>query len=108
MSKAGVSLSGEAVPVGGAVLDWFGGDRGAALALAIRGGEDYELLFTMSGKNEAALGDVESEMGLKLTAIGRIASKKTGFVLAADGAETEIERGGFDHFKSPVEESKEV
>jgi thiamine-monophosphate kinase len=108
MSKAGVTLSGEAVPVGEGVVGWFGGDRGAALALAIRGGEDYELLFTVNEKYKDALGVVEAETGLKLTAIGRIASKKTGFVLASDGAETEIERGGYDHFKSPAQESKEV
>ncbi len=108
MSKAGVSLSGEAVPVGEGVLDWFGGDREAALALAIKGGEDYELLFTVSEKCEETLGEVAAEVGLSLTAIGEIASRKTGFVLAADGVKTEVERGGFDHFKSPAEESKEV
>lgn len=108
MSKAGVLLTGEAVPVGRGVLDWFGGDRGAALALAIKGGEDYELLFTVSEKCEDALGEVAAATGLNLTAIGKIASRKTGFVLAADGVKTEVERGGFDHFKSPAEESKEV
>ncbi len=108
MSKGGVSLCGEAVPVGGGVLDLVGGDRGAALALAIKGGEDYELLFTVDGKRAEALDEVAAEIGLGLTAIGKIASKKTGFVLAADGVESEIGRGGFDHFKSPAEESKEV
>ena len=108
MSKAGVSLSGEAVPVGGGVLELTGGNRAAALELAMRGGEDYELLFTVSGKRAEALEDVAAEVGLDLTAIGKIASNKRGFVLAADGVETEVERGGFDHFKSPAEESKEV
>ena len=108
MSKAGVSLSGEAVPVGEGVLDWFDGDRGSALALAIRGGEDYELLLTVNEKYEDALSEVEKETGLKLTAIGRIASKKAGFVLDTDGAQTEIERGGFDHFKSLADGRKEV
>jgi thiamine-monophosphate kinase len=108
MSKAGVALSGESVPVGEGVLGWCEGDRAAALALAIRGGEDYELLFTVNEKYEDALSEVGAEIGLKLTAIGKIASKKAGFVLAAEGAETEIERGGFDHLKGPAEESKEV
>lgn len=108
MSRAGVSLDAGAIPVGRGALDWFGGDRQEALSLAIRGGEDYELLFTVNEKFEGALGDVESDVGLKLTPIGKIASKRTGFVLAADGVVTEIGRGGFDHFKSPAEESKEV
>lgn len=103
MSKAGVSLAAEAIPVSAGVLDWCGGDRGAALALAIEGGEDYELLFTVNEKHAEALEGVAAETGLDLTAIGKIASKKTGFVLAADGVETAVERGGFDHFKSPAE-----
>lgn len=108
MSNAGVSLSGESIPVGGGVLELAGGDVAAALAIAIRGGEDYELLLTVSEKHAERLGEVAEEIGLDLTAIGKIASKKTGFVLAADGVETEVERGGFDHFRSPAEESKEV
>lgn len=108
MSKAGVSLSGEAVPVGEGVLRWFDGDRGSALALAIRGGEDYELLFTVKEKYEDALAEVEKETGLKLTAIGRIASKKAGFVLEAEGEQTELKPGGFDHFKGLADDRKEV
>jgi thiamine-monophosphate kinase len=108
MSKVGVSLSGEAIPVGRGVLDLAGGDRATALALAMRGGEDYELLFTVSEKHADGLGEVAAEIGLDLTAIGRIASKKEGFVLAEGGVEAEVERGGFDHFRSPPAESKEV
>ena len=62
----------------------------------------------MNEKYEDALSEVEKETGLKLTAIGRIASKKAGFVLDTDGAQTEIERGGFDHFKSLADGRKEV
>jgi thiamine-monophosphate kinase len=108
MSKAGVSLKAEAIPVSEGVLDWHGGDRGAALAMAIKGGEDYELLLTVNEQSAEALDEVAAETGLDLTAIGKIASKKKGFVLATDGVEAEIERGGFDHFKSPADESKEV
>ncbi len=108
MSKAGVSLDAGAIPVGQGVLDWFGGDWQEALSLAIKGGEDYELLFTVNEKFVGALGDVETDIGLKLTSVGKIASKKRGFVLASDGAETEVERDGFDHFKSLADEPKEV
>lgn len=108
MSKAGVSLEGGAVPVADGVLGLVGGKREAALSLAIRGGEDYELLFTVNEKSEDMLAEVGSQIGLGLTPIGRIASKKRGFVLASDGVEKEVGRGGFDHFKSLAEESREV
>ena len=108
MSKVGVSLRGEAVPVGDGALSLFGGDRGAALSLAVRGGEDYELLFTVSGKDEEMLAEVADSSGLSLTPIGEIASKKRGFVMVAGGAEREVGRAGFDHFRSPPEEFKEV
>lgn len=108
MSKAGVSLDAGAIPVGQGVLDWFGGDWQEALSLAIKGGEDYELLFTVNERFGEALCDVEVDIGLKLTPIGKIASKKKGFVLTTNGAEAEVEHDGFDHFKSLGDDSKEV
>jgi thiamine-monophosphate kinase len=108
MSKAGALLAEEAIPVGEGALDWFGGDRGEALSFAVAGGEDYELLFTIAGKREDELSRVESGIGLRLTAIGRITSKKTGLTLTGDGVGRRIEHDGFDHFKSSAGEPKEV
>jgi thiamine-monophosphate kinase len=108
MSKAGARLDAEAVPLGDGVLGRFGGDRGAAVAFALAGGEDYELLFTVGEGYEAALEEVGAAAGVRLTAVGRIASKKTGLMLVSGGAESAIERGGFDHFKRLAGESKEV
>ncbi len=108
MSKAGASLNAEAVPVGEGVVDWFEGDRESALEFAVRGGEDYELLFTMSGRHGDALADAAARTGLEMTAIGRITPREAGFVLAAAGAETRVGRGGFDHLKGLREHRKEV
>jgi thiamine-monophosphate kinase len=44
------------------------------LQLSLGGGEDYELLFTMSGKRPSAA-SLESRLGIAVTAIGRITER---------------------------------
>jgi thiamine-monophosphate kinase len=101
-SGVGAVLDAESIPIGRCVLDYFQGDREEALSEAMGGGEDYELLFTISNRYEDQLADVARGLGIGLTPIGRITAKGTGVRLAGDGAERELGRSGFDHF-GPVE-----
>ncbi len=74
-----------------AVADRF---EAEAPVLALFGGEDYELLFTMS---EARLEKLERQ-GL-FTPIGRVTAPGEGVVVqTGDGDEIPLEAGGFDHF----------
>ena len=63
------------------------------LALALAGGEDYELLFTLRGPAASAAG-LTRRLGLAVTEIGRIESGKP----AVHGLPRALGAGGFTHF----------
>jgi thiamine-monophosphate kinase len=99
-SNVGALLESQDIPVGAGVMEFFGGNREEALSQAMTGGEDYELLFTINSRFEATLAEVSAKTDLRLTPIGRITAKGAGVRLAEGDEEREIDRGGFDHFKS--------
>jgi thiamine-monophosphate kinase len=99
-SKVGAVLDEDAVPVAPGVLEYFGGRTDEALAMALSGGEEYELLFTMSGRLEGRLPELADKLGVGLTRIGKIVSKASGARLAGAGGEKDLQPGGFDHFRS--------
>ena len=68
--------------------------RGATLAQALHGGEDYELLFTLPARRSAP----EKFEGLRLTRIGTMRKGHAGEV-RMDGAV--LEPRGYDHFRKP-------
>jgi thiamine-monophosphate kinase len=66
---------------------------------ALAGGDDYELCFTAAPARREALADTGVRLGVPVTRIGRIEPGSGVAVLDAAGAQLEIERGGFDHFR---------
>ena len=101
-SKVGSLLEAERIPVGQGVRDLFEGNEAEALSHALRGGEDYELLFTVSSRQESKLAEVSDSLGIGLTTIGRITAKGAGVRLASKDGERELDPAGFDHFKPRV------
>ena len=76
------------------------------LALALHGGEDYELLFCVrpGAPSAAALG---RQLGVRLTEVGGVARGRGVRTLAASGEARVVRGQGFDHFKTtsaPAEE----
>ncbi len=71
--------------------------RRRAVGLALSGGEDYELLFTVSSSRERTLA-VATRRDHPIRRIGRIVHGSGVKVLDADGHELSIAGGGFDHF----------
>lgn len=69
------------------------------LALAVSGGEDYELCFTIAPERaEAAAVAVEQATGTRVQAVGEITAE--GLVLRQDGDERALPAGGWDHFRA--------
>ena len=70
----------------------------ASLDMALNGGEDYELLFT--GKDEV-VSKVVTRLGPSAAVIGRIVAEHPGEVQVLDerGAERQLARHGWNHFK---------
>ena len=64
--------------------------------VALSGGEDYELLFTINQRDFNKIKDVPG-----LTIIGKIgSSKKTNKVILSNGDEIDLEKIGWDHFSA--------
>ncbi|AJE04445.1 thiamine-phosphate kinase [Geobacter pickeringii] len=66
--------------------------------LALTGGEDYELLFSVRAEREHEVAAVLRGTGTTATAIGSITAGSGVTVVAADGAELALPRGGYNHF----------
>lgn len=98
-SGVGLRLYAERLPIGSAcakVAQRLSLDR---VDLALRGGEDYELLVAVRpGAAKRVAEAVRHETGTALTAVGEVVEAEGGAVLVgADGSETPLE-GAFEHF----------
>ena len=91
-SKVALDLDGGALPTSAALVTAYPEARARARAAAT-GGEDYELLFTVSATREAAVRRLGRRLRLELTAIGAV---RRGSGVHLRGAGTAPVRG-FDH-----------
>ncbi|HEY0836767.1 MAG TPA: AIR synthase-related protein, partial [Azospirillum sp.] len=87
------------VPLSVAARAVVGGDAGR-LALALTGGDDYELLFTAPAERRDALAAVAAETGVPITEIGRLEAGEAGAVRVLDdsGAALALPARGWTHF----------
>ncbi|MGH2773113.1 MAG: thiamine-phosphate kinase [Actinomycetota bacterium] len=96
-SEVGVVVEASALPM--VDLSGLGIDRGA-LQLALGGGEDYELCFTIaSGRFEAASAAVTAATGTPVSRIGEIVEDTRGRVLLIEGDEEPLVAPGWDHLR---------
>ena len=101
LAASGVAarLSEGDVPVAAAVRALFPGEWAD---LALRGGEDYELLFTAPHRSWGAIEKGINEAGGTATAIGEVLALLPGTpsieLTRLDGAREVISPGAFDHF----------
>jgi len=88
-SGVGIEIDCAAIPVHPAAVELLG--SGAALDLALGGGEDFELALVGEASQLAALGD-------QVTTIGRVVEEHSGETIAldADGAPYRPARRGWD------------
>ena len=93
-SRVSARIEADRVPVLPAVRANFG-DK--AMALALSGGEDYELLFT-AGQNVMAR--VKEAAPCPITVIGEITAGEPGEITITDkqGNPFEMDKAGWDHF----------
>ncbi|WP_298434356.1 thiamine-phosphate kinase [Geobacter sp.] len=77
-----------------------GGETPDPQLLALAGGEDYELLFAVSAEREGEVASVLRGTGTTATAIGSFTAGSGATVVAGDGRELALPRGGYNHFSS--------
>jgi thiamine-monophosphate kinase len=95
-SRVGAEIREEALPLSPAYRKISGGDT----ALALGGGEDYELLFTARPRARETLERLKTRLGVRLTRIGRCVDAREGVrVLDGRGRARKPSLRGYDHFK---------
>jgi thiamine-monophosphate kinase len=93
-SGAGAELLADSVPVDSVLTDAYPDD---ARAMALAGGEDYELILL---GDEESLSRVGQALGPPLKIVGRMVEGDPAVrVLDADGAEVQLPRAGWDHLR---------
>jgi thiamine-monophosphate kinase len=81
-------------PVADAVLG-----PGRALAAALGGGEDYELLFSADRDREGLIAGLARRLGQPIVRIGTLRPPREGIrLLTRDGRYAPLPRGAFEHF----------
>ena len=97
-SRVGVKIRARQVPIhpGAAVVARLTGRD--PLDLALRGGEDYELLFTATADPRPALAPVASD--LAVTRIGEVTAETGVPMLIHEDGRAEPLGGGFDHLRA--------
>lgn len=67
-------------------------------ALALTGGDDYELLFTAPKANRSAILNLSTQLALRITACGEITSSPDLICVDESGNETQLRAEGYQHF----------
>jgi thiamine-monophosphate kinase len=97
-SDVGATIDLQKLPVAPSVLYWERKRNRDPRLLALYGGEDYHLLFTVSKKiRDLFLRRVET-MKLKVYEIGQIVSKSQGIQAVDENGKTYQLEGGYQHF----------
>ncbi len=95
-SNVGASIDVAKLPLSQAVKDSC--DPGTALQLALSGGEDYELLFTVPEARRGSLEVLLSPYGIALSCIGRITGAAGKLELKQGEQVYAYQHQGFTHF----------
>ena len=97
-SVAGALIQSSAIPLDQHAVALCGRRALDPLLLALHGGEDFELLFTVPPE---ALGRVPRQVdGVPITRIGEITNEPDSIRIAEGNRVWDLPAGGFEHFKS--------
>lgn len=98
-SQVGVELYASHFPISRQCQAYASAYRLDPIDLALAGGEDYELLFTISARHQDKLTALAKRLKIKMTCIGEIKPKSYGLRLKLEGPTSRnILRKSFDHF----------
>lgn len=96
-SEVGALIEAATIPIDPVVVDICGHRALDPLMLALHGGEDFELLFTVNPQNSGKLPTRVDGVGI--TRIGQIRASKNGVMIAEGRRTWNLEPGGWEHFK---------
>ncbi|HEY0431505.1 MAG TPA: thiamine-phosphate kinase [Pyrinomonadaceae bacterium] len=96
-SKVGALIDAAQIPIDQLVTELTGRRALDPLMLALHGGEDFELLFTVAPENFARL--PKRVDGISVTRIGEVKDANAGVQIAEGTKVWKLEPGGWEHFK---------
>ena len=97
-SNAGATIDAAAIPLDEDVRQLCGRRALDPLALALHGGEDFELLFTVAPENVPRL--PKKVDGLAISRLGEITHTTGSIRIREKHREWDLQPGGFEHFAS--------
>jgi len=95
-SGVGAELEGEVLPLSSALTAVF--DAATCRELALAGGDDYELCFTVPADRTSDVAPALAQAGCDATRIGRVVAGSGVRVLDAHGNELATPQAGWEHF----------
>ena len=95
-SGVGARIDLEVLPLSSPLVATFGEDK--ARQLALTGGDDYELLFTVPPQQLAIVRQRCAELAIECSVIGQIAAGDVQLLL--NGKQVPLPAGGYDHFSA--------
>jgi thiamine-monophosphate kinase len=99
-SHVGVDLDLGALPLSPACLAYAASRKIDPAALALTGGEDYELLFTLSPRHKAQVERAATLRRFRMTCIGTIRSARNGIqAIGPDGTKRPLPITSYEHFR---------
>jgi len=98
-SALGFDINLDRVPLSDPFKKYTGRDEDKAMKLALGGGEDYYLLFTVSGTDAENIADsYQKKFDAPLYEIGRVTNQHKGIAYYRNNRPFELSVTGFDHF----------
>jgi len=95
-SGVGIAIEADALPIADAARAQFEADEDDAVARALSGGDDYELLFTVRPRTTRRLRMAAQHGGVAITRIGECTSDRA--VVVRRGGRAMPMPDGFTHF----------
>lgn len=98
-SRVGALIQEASLPLSSHLLAYASQVNVDPLSWAVHGGEEYELLFTVSPKKQHRLEWAVKQLGISATAIGVITSRRSGLQIThQDGTTQELVSQSYVHF----------
>jgi thiamine-monophosphate kinase len=99
-SGVGAQIVADALPLQAGVREVAAALGEDPIALALRGGEDFELCYTaLPGTVTPVVDTFRAQFGTELTRVGTITSEHALQLVYADGSQTPLSPQAFDHFQ---------
>lgn len=102
-SGVGADIIPTSLPLSQACRAYAAAHRLDAQYIALQGGEDYELLFTVPSDQQSRFERLAASTSFRFTCIGLITHKRSGLRLrTAAGVTTPLRITSYEHFHSPL------